>query len=102
LACELVEATALTTKDPAVVLTAISKMQNILWREECYVVAGRAFADRKLDKKADEWMAGNKLPSLEQICLLYGASLGILERPVPVANAPAGTDAKKAADPAKK
>ena len=102
LACELVEATALTTKDPAPVLTAISKMQNILWREECYVVAGRAFADRKLDKKADEWMAGNKLPSLEQICLLYGASLGILERPVPVANAPAGTDAKKAAAPAKK
>ena len=102
LACELVEATALTTKDPAAVLTAISKLQNILWREECYVVAGRAFADRKLDKKADEWMAGNKLPPLEQICLLYGASLGILERPVPVADAPAGTDAKKTADPAKK
>jgi hypothetical protein len=38
---------------------------------------------------------------LEQICLLYGASLGILERPVPVADAPAGTDTKKAADPKK-
>ncbi len=102
LACELVETAALTTKDPAVVLTAISKMQNILWREECYVAAGRAFADRKLDKKADEWMAGNKVPPLEQICLLYGASLGILERPVPVAGTPAGADGKKPADEAKK
>lgn len=101
LACELVEATASTIKDPAVLLTAISKMQNILWREECYVVAGRVFADRKLDKKADEWMANNKLPPLEQICLLYGASLGILERPVPVAGTPDAAEKKKAADPAK-
>ena len=102
LACELVEATALTTKDAGAVLSAISKMQNILWREECYVAAGRVFADRKLDKKADEWMAANKMLPLEQICLLYGASLGILERPVPGADAPAETDGKKAADTAKK
>ena len=102
LTCELVEATALTTNDPGYVLTAISKMQNNLWREECYVVAGRVFADRKLDKKADEWMAGAKLLPLEQICLLYGASLGILERPVPSADASDKTDGKKAPDQAKK
>lgn len=98
LACELVESTALTTKEPSSVLTAISKMQNILWREECYVIAGRVFADRKLDKKTDDWIAGNKMLPLEQICLLYGGSLGILERPVPLADAPAGTDARKAPD----
>jgi hypothetical protein len=102
LACELVEISAQTTKDPSTILSAISKMQNNLWREECYVVVGRIFADRKLDKKADEWMAANKVLPLEQICLLYGTSLGILERPVPVADAPAGADAKKAPDQAKK
>lgn len=102
LACELVEFSAQSAKDPSVILSAISKMQNNLWREECYVVAGRVFADRKLDKKADEWMAANKVLPLEQICLLYGTSLGILERPVPVADAPEGTDAKKAPDQAKK
>lgn len=102
LACELVEATALRTKDVGTVLSAISKVQNILWREECYVVVGRVFADRKLDKKADEWMASNKLLPLEQICLLYGASLGILERPIPGAVTPTGADTKKASDQAKK
>ena len=102
LACELVEVAAWTTKDIGSVLTAISKMQNILWREECYVIVGRVFADRKLDKKADEWMTANKMLPLEQICLLYGASLGILERPVPGADASSGTDDKKAAGTAKK
>lgn len=102
LACEVVEATALTTTDPASVLTAISKIQNILWREECYVVAGRALADRELDEKADEWMAGSKMLPLEQICLLYGLSLGILERPVPVAGTPDAAAEKNAAEPAKK
>ena len=77
-------------------------MQNILWREECYIVAGRVFADRKLDKKADEWLAGSKVLPLEQICLLYGASLGILERPIPVVDTLEKADEKKAPDQAKK
>ncbi|MFO1000028.1 MAG: hypothetical protein U0936_06815 [Planctomycetaceae bacterium] len=102
LSCELVEVTASTTIDPGYVLTAISKMQNILWREECYIVAGRVFADRKLDKKADEWLAGSKVLPLEQICLLYGASLGILERPLPVVDALEKADEKKAPDQTKK
>lgn len=102
LTCELVEVTALTTKEPGSILTAISKMQNSLWREECYVVVGRVFADRKLNKKTDEWIAANKMAPLEHICLLYGMSLGILERPVPGAETLSTTSAKKSAGQSKK
>lgn len=97
--CELVESVSGTTKDPATVLTAISQLQNGVWREESYIIAGRVFADRKIDKKAEIWMAGVKLPAMEQISLLYGISLGILERPVPALTS-SSADGKEAEKPA--
>ena len=97
--CELVESVSGTTKDPATVLTAISQLQNGVWREESYIIAGRVFADRKIDKKAEIWMAGVKFPAMEQISLLYGISLGILERPVPALTS-SSADGKEAEKPA--
>jgi hypothetical protein len=84
--CELVEAQALVTKDPATVLSAIVSLPSQVlgvWREEAQVIASRVFADRGLEKQTDAWIASQKLPALEQIILLYGSALGMLERPVP-------------------
>lgn len=92
-ASELVESAANGTQDPVYVLTAVSKMKNGVWREECYIIAGRVFADRNLDKKAESWMSGTKIPPMEQISLFYGISLGILERPVPAATRSGDTSA---------
>ncbi len=97
LACELVESAAKSTDDPVKVLTAISQLQNGVWREESYIISGRIFAQRNLDKKADSWMPAAKIPAMEQISLLYGISLGILERPIPTVPAPAATSAKGSA-----
>lgn len=92
-ACELVESAAKGAQDPVYVLTAVSKMKNGIWREECYIISGRVFADRNLNKKAEGWMTGAKIPPMEQISLLYGISLGILERPVPTATSSGDTSA---------
>ncbi len=97
LACELVESAANVAQDPVYVLAAVAQLKNGLWREECYIIAGRVFANRKLDKKADSWMPGAKVPPMEQISLLYGISLGILERSAPAA----GTSGPSAAAPKK-
>lgn len=83
LVCELVDSVAKSCEDPALVLNAIAKMQNGVWREAAYVIAGEIFADRRLDGKVDAWIANAKMPAMEQITLLYGISLGLLERPVP-------------------
>ena len=83
LVCELVDSMAKSCRDPVLVLNAIAKMQNGVWREEAYVIVGEIFADRQLDGKVDAWIASAKIPPMEQIALLYGISLGILERPVP-------------------
>lgn len=85
---ELVDSAARSAQDPAVVLTAISGLQNGVWREKSYVIAGRVFAARKLDGKAEEWMEAARIPVMEQICLLYGISMSIMDRPVPVINQP--------------
>jgi len=95
LVCELVDSMAKSCKDPATVLNAISKMQNGVWREEAYVIAGEIFADRKIDAKVSAWIAETRIPAMEQITLWYGISLGILERPVPGVAAP--TDSTPAA-----
>ena len=95
LACELVESAAKSTDDPVKVLSAISQLQNGVWREESYIIAGRVFAQRNLDKKADSWMPAAKIPAMEQISLLYGISLGILERPIPTLKTPAATSAQQ-------
>jgi hypothetical protein len=42
-------------------------------------------------------MPAAKIPAMEQISLLYGISLGILERPIPTVPAPAATSAKGSA-----
>jgi hypothetical protein len=83
MACELVESAARTTQDPGALLTAISKIQNGIWREESYIIVGRIFASRMMEKNVDEWISGNKFQSMEHISLLYGISLGLLERPIP-------------------
>ena len=83
LVCELLESVAKSARDPSVVLAAISQLQNGVWKEEAYTIVGRVFADQKTDKKVETWITGNKVPSMEHIALLYGISMGILERPVP-------------------
>lgn len=95
MACELVESAAITTLDPTTVLNAISQLQNGVWREESYIIAGRVFADRKIDKKADAWIPTVKIPAMEQVSLLYGIALGILERPIPAVET-SGDSGKKA------
>jgi len=97
LACELVESAAKSADDPVKVLTAISQLQNGVWREESYIISGRVFAQRNIDKQADSWMPAAKIPAMDQISLLYGISLGILERPVPTLNPPAATSAQESA-----
>jgi hypothetical protein len=86
--CELVDSMAKSCKDPATVLNAIARLQNGVWREEAYVIAGEIFADRKIDGKVSAWIAETRFPAMEQITLWYGISLGILERPIPKVDAP--------------
>jgi len=61
-------------------LDGILLLQNGLWREEAWQIAGRSMADRGLEQKLLEWMSGKKISSLEQICLLYGLSQGLAVR----------------------
>jgi len=77
--CDLTR-TLVSAGDPAAALAGIQQMKNGIWREEAMQIVGRGMARRKLDKKLLEWVANNKVPALEQICLMYGISLGVLER----------------------
>ncbi|MFM7924164.1 MAG: hypothetical protein ACKPJJ_28425, partial [Planctomycetaceae bacterium] len=61
-------------------LEGILMLQNGLWREEAWQTAARAMADRGLEQNLLEWVAGKKINSLEQICLLYGLSQGLAVR----------------------
>jgi len=61
-------------------LEGILMLQNGLWREEAWQIAARAMADRGLEQNLLEWVAGKKINSLEQICLLYGLSQGLAVR----------------------
>ena len=84
--CELIESSATTCTAPETVLAAISTLPAQvfgIWREEANVIAARVFADRGFEKKTEAWMSGQKLSAFEQMTLLYGSSLGLLERPVP-------------------
>ena len=84
--CELIESSATTSNAPETVLAAISTLPAQvfgIWREEANVIAARVFADRGLEKQIEAWILGQKLSAFEQFTLLYGISLGLLERPVP-------------------
>lgn len=61
-------------------LEGILMLQNGLWREEAWQIAARSMADRGLEQNLLEWVAGKKVSSLEQICLLYGLSQGLAVR----------------------
>lgn len=87
---ELVESAAMTASDPTTVLNAVNALKNGAWREELFEVAGRVIAERQQEKQAEAWTSTVKVLPLEHISLLYGISLGLLDRPVPSAPAPAG------------
>jgi hypothetical protein len=72
--------TRVAAGDPAAALNGILQLKNGIWREEAMQVLGRAMTTRQQDKNLLEWVANNKLPAMEQICLFYGIALGLLER----------------------
>jgi hypothetical protein len=84
--CDLTR-TLVSAGEPAAALAGVQQMKNGIWREEAMQIVGRAMAARKLEKNLLDWVASNKITALEQICLLYGISLGLLEQanaiPVP-------------------
>lgn len=86
---ELVEACAADSSEPDAVLSGLLPIQNGIWREESLQIAGRQFARRSMDKQCDAWLNKTKVPSMEQIALLYGLNLGILDRPAPTASSEA-------------
>lgn len=77
---ELVANVARSTEDPGYVLTAIGALQNGVWREDAYLIAGRNFANRNLEAAVKKWAATQRMPALEQITLLYGMAQVIAER----------------------
>ena len=77
--CDLTR-TLVSAGDPAAALAGVQQMKNGIWREEAMQIVGRAMAARKLEKNLLDWLASNKVTAMEQICLLYGISLGLLER----------------------
>ena len=77
--CDLTR-TLVSAGDPAAAVAGIQQMKNGIWREEAMQIIGRTMAARKLEKNLLDWLASNKVPAMEQICLLYGISLGLLER----------------------
>jgi hypothetical protein len=85
---ELVESAARTASDPAIVLNAVSALKNGAWREELFEVAGRVIAERRQEKQAEAWTSTVKVLPLEHIALLYGISLGMLDRPAPATASP--------------
>ncbi len=78
---ELVLTTAMEASEPEAILNASLAIQNGIWREEALQIAGRSFAQRSLEKACEAWLGKTKVPSMEQISLLYGINLGILDRP---------------------
>lgn len=79
---ELVANVARSTEDPGYLLTAIGSLQNGVWREDAYLIAGRNFANRKLETAVKKWAAEQRMPALEQITLMYGMAQIIAERVV--------------------
>lgn len=73
--------TRVAAGDPAAALNSILQLKNGIWREEAMQVLGKAMTTRQQDKMLLEWVANNKLPAMEQICLFYGIAQGLLERP---------------------
>ncbi len=85
MACELVQIQATQVKTPDSLLNSILMVQNGLWKEECFAIAGQEFAARNMESAVLDWIGANKVPQLEQITTMYGLSLGILARPKPEA-----------------
>ena len=80
---ELVADSARTTADPGYLLTAIGVLQNGVWREDAYLIAGRNLANRKMEADVVKWMAEQqRMPPLEQITLMYGMAQIISNRAV--------------------
>jgi hypothetical protein len=77
---ELVASLSRSAKDPGLVLTAIGSLQNGVWREDAYLIAGRHFTSRNLEQTAKKWIENNRMAALEQICLTYGMAQVILDR----------------------
>jgi len=84
---ELVANMARSTEDPAYLLTAIGTLQNGVWREDAYLIAGRNFAKRNMEAAVKKWTAEQRMPALEQITLMYGMAQVIVERVVEAPNA---------------
>ena len=77
---ELVSSMARTTENPEYVLTAIGALENSVWREEAYLIAGRNFGNRNMEAAVEKWIASQRLPALEQITLMYGLAQVLIER----------------------
>ncbi len=77
---ELVASMANAAADPGYVLNAIGALQNGVWREEAYLIAGRSFGNRNMEVAVQKWIADQRLPALEQISLMYGMAQVIVDR----------------------
>lgn len=77
---ELVANMAGSAEDPGYLLTAIGTLQNGVWREDAYLIAGRNFANRNMEAAVMKWVAEQRMPALEQITLMYGMAQVIAER----------------------
>ena len=77
---ELVASLARNADDAGVVLKAIGTLRNGVWREEVFLIAGGQFASRNLEENVKKWIAGNRMPALEQISLPYGMAQVIIDR----------------------
>jgi len=77
---ELVDTMANATADPGYVLNAIGALQNSVWREDAYLIAGRSFGNRNMEVAVQKWIADQRLPALEQITLMYGIAQVIVDR----------------------
>lgn len=77
---ELVADVARSVDDPGYLLTAIGTLQNGVWREDAYLIAGRNFANRNMEAAVRKWAAEERMNALEQITLMYGMAQVIAER----------------------
>jgi hypothetical protein len=77
---ELVAHVARSVDDPGYLLTAIGTLQNGVWREDAYLIAGRNFANRNMEAAVRKWAAEERMNALEQITLMYGMAQVIAER----------------------
>ena len=67
-----------SSTDAPTALNAVAACKNGLWREECFEIAGRKLADRKLATEINQWASSSRIPPQEHIALLYGSSLSQL------------------------